>query len=752
MKKKSKLLILLITVLSPLFSYSQSPNLNFFGTNFIFSNIYTGVLDSLRYFPGLSEPDPAWYTTGYDDSSWDKNVGIIGYGYGSDGSVQIDPAAKSLYARLSFTIKDKTKIKELNFCPDYDDGYVAYFNGVEIARVNVEKTVQFPPYNAVATRSHASEFIRDSLITSPVLGIYLDSAFLASNLVNGENIIAVQVINDSKGDDLMFFPVLMDISNTQKQPVRFSDAADTYFLRFDARCKRLIDIDSTDLPLIIIETDQNGIPFDQRTWTTVHMGIIDNGEGNYNKPTDPFNNYNGLISIRQRGQSSRDFAKKSYRFETVDENLADTSFALLGLPKESDWVLFGPFTDKSQVRNKLAYDLAARTGHYAPRTRFCELIINGQLEGLYILTEQVKRDKNRVDISKLKETDISGVDVTGGYIFMYEKNDVFPRKDIRIKGRKVVYPDAPALEQQNYLKQFLNTYDSILIKTNDFLDPVKGFRKYASDTSLVDYFIINEIAKNADAYTVSTYMYKDRDDKDGRIKFGPIWDCDIAFGNSVFQNGNLTTGWQFEFNNFPMNCTRYFQDTKFVELFQKRWKELRSKTYCNDSIFGFLDELLELVRPARERNYEVWPVIDHDIFYEGYYANSYENEIYLMKDWITKRLEWIDNNVDKIYYPLKRVGNENLNSVAGNMNIRIYPNPFESEISVSLNMDEESDVRIELYSMTGQLQHQISRENVSGYVDFLWNDSNLSAMKSGMYVAKVYVNGTPCQSLKIIKK
>jgi hypothetical protein len=736
MKIKSILLILLLSTILPLFSFAQTPR-------FIFSNIYTGVLDTLRYLPATSEPDPAWYTPGFDDSSWAENIAIIGYGYGPEGYIAIDPTTKSLYTRFSFTIEDKANIKELNFFPDFDDGYIAYLNGIEIARVNVDKLVQFPPYDAVATRSHASEFFIGT--TSPVLGIYLDSTFLANNLVNGENIIAVHVINDSIGDDLMFIPVLMDISNISKKD-------DRYFSRFDVRCKRLIDVDSTDLPLVVIETDQNGIAYDQRIWTKAHMGIINNGEGNFNKPSDPYYDYNGLISIRQRGQSSRDFAKKSYRFETVDENIADTSFALLGMPKESDWILFGPFTDKSQVRNKFAYDLAARMGQYAPRTRFCELILNGQLEGLYTLTEQVKRDKNRVNISKLKETDIAGDDVTGGYIFMFEKYDVFAKKDIRIKNRKIVYPDTTTLEQQNYLKLFFTAYDSIMTKTNDFIDPVKGFRKYASDTSLVDYFIINELVKNADAYVVSTYMYKDRDDKDGRIKFGPIWDCDLAFGNTTFQEGNLTTGWQFNFNNYPMNCTRYFQDTKFVKLFQNRWHELRAKTYSNDSIFGFLDELIEQVRLARERNYEVWPVIDQAIFYPGYYMESYENEIAIMKDWITKRLEWIDNNVDQIYYPLKRVGNEQMESIAGNMNFRIYPNPFESELSVSLNLEEESDIRIELYSMTGQLKNQISREKVSGYVDFSWNDSQLSSLQSGMYVAKIYLNGNPCQSLKIIKR
>lgn len=410
---------------------------------------------------------------------------------------------------------------------------------------------------------------------------------------------------------------------------------------------------------------------------------------------------------------------------------------------------FGPFADKSQVRNKFAYDLAARMGHYEPRTRFCELMINGQLVGLYILTENIKRGKNRVDISKIKDTDISGTDVTGGYIFKYDKTDA--NMGWRTNNREIVYPDTLMDEQKYYLKRFFTVYDSVLNKTNYFQDPIKGFRKYASDSSLVDFVIFNEILKNADGYIYSTYLYKDRDDKDGRMKFGPVWDCDLAFGNTLFQSGNNPEGWQFTINT-TMFIHRYFQDTVFVKQFQKRWHKLRNQTYSNDSIFNFLDQLTEQVRLVRERNYRVWPVIDQDIFYEGYYVNSYENEISTMKDWITTRLEWMDNNVDLIYFPLKHVGINQLASNAGNLNIRVYPNPFESELNINLNLENESNIRIELFNMTGQLQHQISRENVSGSVNFAWNDSKLASLQSGMYVAKIYVNGTPYQSLKIIKR
>lgn len=316
MKLRTILLILILSALLPLTSFTQT---------YLFSNVNT-----LKYLVAKSEPDPAWYTPGFNDSAWPEDTAVIGFGYGPTGYTVIDSTAKSLYVRFSFNIENKALIKKLNFCPDYDDGYIAYLNGVEIARVNADKSVQFSPFNAIATRSHASEFIMG--ITSPVLGIFLDSTMLSKNLVNGVNTIAIHVINDKTCKTLMLIPLLMDISNIPK-------TLDNYFSRFDIRCKRLIDVDSTNLPLVEIETNQFGIPYDDSHYVTAHMGIVNNGEGKFNKPSDPFNEYNGSISIKLRGQSSRDFPKQSYRIKLIDDNAADTSFALLGMPKESDWIL-----------------------------------------------------------------------------------------------------------------------------------------------------------------------------------------------------------------------------------------------------------------------------------------------------------------------------------------------------------------------------------------------------------------------------
>ncbi len=100
----------------------------------------------------------------------------------------------------------------------------------------------------------------------------------------------------------------------------------------------------------------------------------------------------------------------------------DTSFSLMGLPAESDWILHGPYSDKALIRNYLAYTLARDMGHYASRTRFCELFLNDQYRGVYVLIERIKRDSARVDIAKLLPTDVTGDQLTGGYIVKIDRS------------------------------------------------------------------------------------------------------------------------------------------------------------------------------------------------------------------------------------------------------------------------------------------------------------------------------------------
>ncbi len=176
---------------------------------------------------------------------------------------------------------------------------------------------------------------------------------------------------------------------------------------------------ASNLPIIVINT--NGQAIVDESKITADMGIINNAPGVRNKLTDPFSDYVGKIGIEFRGSTSQSFPKTPYGIETRDAIGTGIDAALLGLPPKDDWILFAPYNDKSLMRDALAYHLGRSIGRYASRAKYFELVINGQYEGIYILLEKIKRAKSRVDIAKLDPIEISGDDVTGGYIMKIDK-------------------------------------------------------------------------------------------------------------------------------------------------------------------------------------------------------------------------------------------------------------------------------------------------------------------------------------------
>ncbi len=149
----------------------------------------------------------------------------------------------------------------------------------------------------------------------------------------------------------------------------------------------------TSLPLVVIDTWGETIPDNPKI--TSWLKVIENGTGFGNNQSQPATDYEGYAGIEIRGQSSQMFPKKSYSIELRNATMADSSVSLLGMPAESDWVLYAPYSDKTMLRNALTYYLGSRMGEWQPRYRFCEVYLNGEYNGVYMLIENIKRDSNR---------------------------------------------------------------------------------------------------------------------------------------------------------------------------------------------------------------------------------------------------------------------------------------------------------------------------------------------------------------------
>ena len=430
----------------------------------------------------------------------------------------------------------------------------------------------------------------------------------------------------------------------------------SWSLIFNNTPSKLEPFVNSNLPLLLINTHNKTINDEPRIYA--NMRAINNSSG-VNTLADSSKYFNFNISIEARGSTSQGFPKRPYGFTTLDKSLVDTNVTLLGFPSEHDWVLNATYNDKSLMRDVLTYTLARRTGNYATRCKYLELFINGKYEGIYVLMEKVKRDKNRVDISKLEPKDSTGVNLTGGYIIKIDKTtgnnnggwvDSFPISPG--SGTKVYYqydyPNGPDMVQQqkNYIRDALYKFE-IALSASNYTDKTNGYRKYIDVNTFIDYSIMNEISKNVDGYRLSTYLFKDKDSKDGRFKMGPIWDFNLAWNNADYNNSSDPTGWEIDLSfGCPFWWKRMRQDTGFMSQYYCRWNQLRQTTFHLKNLNAFIDSTYNYLEEASYRNFERWPVMGIYIWPNpSPLSYSMKEEVEGLKSWIEKRCVWFDSEL-----------------------------------------------------------------------------------------------------------
>ena len=385
--------------------------------------------------------------------------------------------------------------------------------------------------------------------------------------------------------------------------------------------------------------------------------------------------YDGNIGIEYRGSSSQLFDKKSYGFETWDEENEDMDYPLLGFPEEEDWIFYGPYSDKTLIRNKLIYDLSNQIGRYASRTKFCELTINNQYMGVYVFMEKLKRDKNRIAIKKLENDDLDSINISGGYIIKIDKSDdengeqVYNDFNAFISNYKPNYATYQSIwfnyeypkpkdihnEQKQYINSYFDNFEKALSGIN-FKDSLSGYRKYIDVGSFIDFFILNELSNNLDGYRLSTYLHKNRNEK---LKIGPIWDFNLSFGNGNYCNGDKYDTWTYKFNEtcsddfwlIPFWWEKLLEDPYFVNKLKERWNELRKKELSDENIFQMIQNYISILKNesgAVYRNYSKWNVIGKYLWPNNYVGNSYESEIDYLIKWISKRNNWLDKSINEL--------------------------------------------------------------------------------------------------------
>ncbi|MBL7765771.1 MAG: CotH kinase family protein [Chitinophagaceae bacterium] len=404
-----------------------------------------------------------------------------------------------------------------------------------------------------------------------------------------------------------------------------------------------INASNTNLPIFKIDVPLGYVPDDPKTNGT--LKIINNASAvnafNATVYTEQFN-----LAIEKQGFTSAWNDKPNYDFEFQNYNYSsDTSVALLGMPKESDWILKACVTDEYMMKDPLTFEMSRRMKYYAPRTRFVEVMLNGEYVGMYILTEKMKRDSARINIAKLNPWDTSGVELTGGYIFEINPNGDPPAWYSNYLGYqyqnltstyeyKVVYPKQSTLpiQQLNYIHSFVDSFEDALAGPN-FQDPNIGWRKYADEDDLIDFLIVSEYSTNYDTYGRSTYLYKEKSTDGNKIHCGPPWDSDRGYCCTNDWVHIVTHGYWI----FPFWWQKLRTDTLFNERLACRFMSLRQNVLTDAAFLNYIDSTQTIIQDAVQRNVNRW-------------QNTLYNIVDL-KNNVTGRLAWMQSQFPNTVFP-----------------------------------------------------------------------------------------------------
>ena len=346
-----------------------------------------------------------------------------------------------------------------------------------------------------------------------------------------------------------------------------------------------------------------------------------------------------LEYIRGRGHGTWSADKKPYRIKLKEK--AD----LLGMGSNQHWVLLANRYDPSLLRNRLISYIGTELGlAFTPKCLPVDLVVNGEYYGSYLLSEQVRIGKKRVDIDELTEEDISDPERTGGYLLFMNPLWDEPLENVYITDRMVRFGcDSPRFtegeagqdEQKAYITGYIqNTEDAVF--DPDFCDEDgTSYSDYMDITAAVRYWWIQEYSNNYDGMkTTSTYLYKERG---GKLYWGPLWDFDLALGGG---NDNIDG-----FCNCPMLWLDHLRafEPGYQQALEASWKGL---DLILDRVLekdGILDRFAAQIRASWEADQERWSRTG------GSDIPSYDldKNVEELRAWMLARRDWINDHIDQ---------------------------------------------------------------------------------------------------------
>jgi hypothetical protein len=461
---------------------------------------------------------------------------------------------------------------------------------------------------------------------------------------------------------------------------------------------------NSDLPVIVLENFGQGTPGNdfEDAWFSLYDVDANSGRSSLAATA----NFTSIIGQHIRGSSTAGQPKTNLRIELRDDNGDDQNASLLGMPSESDWILYAPYTfDRAMIRNTAFYEFYRQMGHYAVRTRFVEVYANyndGVLDsndymGVYVLMENIKIDDNRVDIASLNSTQNTEPEITGGYILKIDRTDGEPgaswHTDRGVPSQpasNLVYGDPEVADltqaQRDYIRNYVQDFEDALYGPNS-TDPVLGYEAYFDVDASIDHHIMQVFTKNPDGLRLSTYLVKDRN---GKLSYGPIWDFDRAAGPDSDSRADDPTGWYVpDIDWFESDWWGpLFDDPDFAQRWTDRWQELRRGVLSDANIQAVVYSQAAELSEAEVRNFARWSEVAPN---GGTYADAgltgWDAEISQLANWLIARAHWMDEQM---------VAVPTLNPAAGNVpaNTVVTLTPNQPGASIYYTLDG-SDPRAE---------------------------------------------------------
>ncbi|MDP6544682.1 MAG: lamin tail domain-containing protein, partial [Phycisphaerae bacterium] len=613
-----------------------------------------------------------------------------------------DPNA-SIWIRIEFDVASILGHESLTLRMKYDDGFVAYLNGAEVASANAPVTLATDSA-ATATQSNVQAVIYQDYDITPFMGL-LHTV--------GTNVLAIHGLNvDAVDDDFLIQPQLVAGSSISDprffgiptpggannptvgapaDEVRFSRLGETfteasftvslstespdttiYYTRdgtvpsetsivytgpltisntTQVRARAYqpgqapgpvntetyiglasdIQTHTSDIPIVIVETFGGAVGGGAKQIS--HISIFEPGTGGWTHITgDHALETRGGIKTRGSSTSGQSFSVESWDDHIND----DDDIEPLGMPGESDWILYSSSFDKSKMNNSFIYELSNQVGQYAVRTRHVEFFLNtgggdvswADRKGVFVFMEKIKRGSDRVDVEALDPTDNTEPDISGGYMFKVDRLDPGDGGfNAGGQGLGWVYPKEIVIEtpqynaQENWIKNYLNQYYAALNGAG-FVNPSTGlhYSDYLDVAASIDHHILNEFTKNPDEFRLSTYLYKPRD---GKFAWGPIWDFDRALG---FEGRSANpVGWWSDFR-WGGWWSRMFNDAEFSQAWIDRYFELRANEFSHTNLQSIIDTQAATIQNSAQS-----------------YDGGWSTHRYNLKNWVTNRINWMDS-------------------------------------------------------------------------------------------------------------